>query len=822
MLFELLIGLLAINAASGPSVSLHFAQGSIPAAQTSVAECGRTASEPTDELEEEESEEGDNPCLSEAAPLGRLILTPRKSEVSSEDNGSFARMLRTKNIDALSERYNVQLNVREAPDIGLATVAPDTLLLTVLQHELINKAQKKHADLVKEEFDREFDPADLQVVREDGVTLTPTGVSRFTKVADATEDAWYADGYVLDHRYHIDLPEALDPGFEYTLKATDDRFGEIRFRPFQDVSPAIRNPRVYDLSNPRKHAKLSSFKGPGAGGISYEKGTRFSLVEEGSGTIIKQGKITLDQEANANTGANVYDIDFSDVDRAGTFRIFVEGVGVSHAFEIRTNVWKDMFVLAMQGLYNHRAFIELDGTYTDFKRPANTQLQLRQSTVSATDLEFFGEKNQFGARFERVPANLTDAPARPISEVYGGWYDAGDFDTYNRHLGVVDNLIQTFNINPRFFESTKLNLRENTDDIPDILNEALWGLSLWVNLQEADGGVPAGYEFDSHPGNTKSWEETEAFIYAPDFHTSHRFAVTASSLSLALKPYDRKKARDLAERAKKAFDWAEARYAKERHKIHQNNWHGRNLSADFRQIAAVAMFRLTREKRYHDIFMNVGTRDKNIEALAIYAGLDSKKYDVNRRHQKWARNRILELANQVVANVEDNGFDTISVPGKAQFWGINSFTTAGENMKVLAFADGLSEDPKYRTALAASMAFGLGMNPDNMSHTTGTARRGLAYDEPDDLLHTDSIHTDQQVDGVTIYGFFARNHGNWSHIHNGTGNLFYDDSKGKNAVPHMQMFNDYHFLVPIMEYTIHQTIDTQIHAWGLLAARAQD
>lgn len=167
---------------------------------------------------------------------------------------------------------------------------------------------------------------------------------------------------------------------------------------------------------------------------------------------------------------------------------------------------------------------------------------------------------------------------------------------------------------------------------------------------------------------------------------------------------------------------------------------------------------------------------------------------------------------------EANGFDTIDNPAHKQNWGYDPFTTAGANLERLAFGYEVTGDAKYLETIAGSMHFGLGMNPDNMAQTTGTVERGLAFDEPDDVLHADGLATDQDVDGITIYGFYSNPWNNWGAIGDVTGNAFWEN--GGNQVPLLEIFNDFHNLVPAAEYTIHQSIDTQIYAWGLLAGQA--
>ncbi|HEY9888062.1 MAG TPA: hypothetical protein V6D02_06650, partial [Candidatus Obscuribacterales bacterium] len=122
--------------------------------------------------------------------------------------------------------------------------------------------------------------------------------------------------------------------------------------------------------------------------------------------------------------------------------------------------------------------------------------------------------------------------------------------------------------------------------------------------------------------------------------------------------------------------------------------------------------------------------------------------------------------------------------------------------------------------LANSLQFGLGTNPDNLAFTTGTVAQGLAYDEPDDVLHADGIRLDQVPAGITVYGFYPFNWFAWGGVNNGTGNTIYNQSTNKLDFPLIESFTDYHNMVPMTEYTIHQMIEDQVFAHGYLAAEA--
>jgi endoglucanase len=399
----------------------------------------------------------------------------------------------------------------------------------------------------------------------------------------------------------------------------------------------------------------------------------------------------------------------------------------------------------------------------------------------------------------------------------GGWFDAGDYDTRSVHLDTVATLVDLYNTNPGYFQRFNPNIPESGDGIPDILNEAMWGLQLYKQLQQPDGGVSAGYEFDSHPAGTRSWEEQEAFVWAPDFRSSYRFATAAAKMSTAIAAYDPQEANDLKQRAVQAFDWAEQDFAAQSRPFKGSG--KANEFRQYRQLAAAEVYRLTGQDKYHDVFRSI-KETRNYDASFTYAQLDPKVYSaVDVKWQAQLRNGLIQNADNLVRFGKKSGFDTVNNPAFDQNWGFNTVIT-NKHGHYLAMAHQLTGDDKYLDTLAQSMPFGMGMNPDNLSFTTGTQERGLAYDEVEAILHDDGRAMDQVPDGITAYGFYSRNWFAWPAINKATNNTFFNKKSWSLDVPLIEAFNDYHLLVPSTEYTIHGTIDDQIFANGYLASQA--
>ena len=56
-----------------------------------------------------------------------------------------------------------------------------------------------------------------------------------------------------------------------------------------------------------------------------------------------------------------------------------------------------------------------------------------------------------------------------------GWYqDAGDWDSYETHLRVAQELLLAYELAPKNFRDGELNIPESRNGVPDILDEAAW------------------------------------------------------------------------------------------------------------------------------------------------------------------------------------------------------------------------------------------------------------------------------------------------------------------------------------------------------------
>jgi endoglucanase len=91
---------------------------------------------------------------------------------------------------------------------------------------------------------------------------------------------------------------------------------------------------------------------------------------------------------------------------------------------------------------------------------------------------------------------------------------------------------------PENFIDGQLNIPESGNGIPDILDEAAWGLKHLMAVQQKNGGVGTWFETTGHPGPGEGLPHQELrtyYVSAPSCNGTLEYAAAAGTLALAMK-----------------------------------------------------------------------------------------------------------------------------------------------------------------------------------------------------------------------------------------------------------------------------------------------
>jgi endoglucanase len=663
----------------------------------------------------------------------------------------------------------------------------------------------------------------------DGQTVKPLAVYRKSKPND------WAQGLSTQsvrHVVYLKLPQALKPNQKVEIN-----FGEVNVREastsFVNYFSKLRSEAVhvnqigYRPDDNSKRAFVSCWLGTG-GTLHLTDELSFSIIDVKTGKAVWSGKSTLvwradkiEQMARDDnfSKTDVATLDFSSFKTPGEYRIAVEGFGCSYPFEIGNDVWRKAFTVQMRGLFHQRSGMELGPPYTDFKKPRDMH-PADGFPVFKTNVRWV-EKG--GETLEEIRKNAT---TQKVLNAWGGYHDAGDWNPRRvTHLKATMASLEVFEMFPEYFSKIELNIPK-TKGVPDILTEAMWEVDCFKRLQTSDGGVPYGIESglgDPAEGEVSWLNSFPSYVFAPDYYNSWYYAASAARLAEALAPYDAKNAGEYRVSAIAAFDFAEKDFARDKAaglmEKRNNTWE----AIDNRNLAVLELYRLTREKKYHDVFLeDTVLNDEKPELFAwskhvqreqafIYASLPKHMGYENLKTKALA---ALETMAQRALEYSGNNAFNLTTPdkGKPQFLGFYSTPDAWD----LTRAHYLTKKPEYLAGALKSTQFQSGCNPSNLVYTTGLGGNPVL-----NTFKLDARRTGQKVpEGLTPYGnvdlakWGGQNFVNWPI----TWFVGKDTTPDAYSWPVNEAYWDVGGWPALNEFTV-DTWAPNIQVWGYLAAR---
>ena len=333
-------------------------------------------------------------------------------------------------------------------------------------------------------------------------------------------------------------------------------------------SPLFKVNQVGYAPDQPKFAYLGAWLGPRLGAWRMENGKwrmengerergwelvdaktgRAVLRRAGEGALVHRVDDAATKEGTPFTGEYTYEMDFSSVTNEGAYFVRVDGVGRSDEFRIWRGAAEDAFRVHMGGLYQKRCGIAKTEPFTHWTAGACHMNVVRG--------RFAPEEGTLpkGVRWFEIIRHNTDWEGGERLRVAGGWHDAADYDRRPAHLNIVNDLCAVYLMKPSNFRDGQLAIPENANGIPDILDEAEWGLTHLLAVQQKDGGVGTWIESTMHPevGNVA---ERDSMRYAVSRATRGSSLAYAAHAALLARCHASFRAKYL-DSAKRAWDFA--------------------------------------------------------------------------------------------------------------------------------------------------------------------------------------------------------------------------------------------------------------------------
>jgi len=244
-----------------------------------------------------------------------------------------------------------------------------------------------------------------------------------------------------------------------------------------------------------------------------------------------------------DSGDQVWYFDFSSVTTPGTYEIVDSGNEHQRSarFEIGDNPYRDVLIQAVRMFYYQR-------------------LGQTKSASNAGANWADGASNLGAGQDPQARRFLDKNNAATARDVRGGWADAGDFNKYTSwEAGYTQELLDAYVQNPTVF-TDDFNIPESYNGIPDILDEAKWGLDYLKRLQNSDGsvlsivGVGGASPPSADTGPSYYGDVNTSATLAAAAAFAHGAKVLGSLNNSSLTTY----VADLRQRALNAYNWAVA------------------------------------------------------------------------------------------------------------------------------------------------------------------------------------------------------------------------------------------------------------------------
>ncbi len=601
------------------------------------------------------------------------------------------------------------------------------------------------------------------VHREDGSPIAVTAVHRQSIPVGAPgyDVGFGADTHDnvidVDHRIFLSLAEPIGArdvlsvggpaGVHFTLPFSD-RYLE---------TPVVQVNQVgYDPHATARFAYVSGWLGDG-GRLSLAgfPATADVLVEPGSDigprTAVVTGLPITERSMNdAQSGTEVRQIDLATVpaDEHARYRVRVPGVGVSFPTAVSERAVFKEYYTVMRGLFHNRWHGDLRASCTDWSRPPDHDTVY---TADGTNVDAFYPSSQ---------------PRTGGRTLHGGYHDAGDFDQRPMHTVVAELLMRAFELNHDAFTDNQLTIPESGNGIPDLLDEALWGVAAWEALSDPNGAVRMGVESSAHPDGIyfANQDPLVYWTYAENANVTARAAALFAQASRLVAPYDAARAATLREHALAAWTWATANGAKAAYRLYaagellrltgdvtyatdfQSAWSELGGSRAYGQIALEHLY-------FGDYIGDTGSGQARAMSDYLLGYLGSASAPASFITD--VRSHYDGFASDVLGHIETSHAHRNPRPaGHPYGWGQAAGTPRYMDPVIARMQMGALDAAtrqRYVDALSLAADYVFGDNPQGEVYVTGLGSRS-----PEEPLHLDSLVFITEgrgpIPGIPVYG----------------------------------------------------------------------
>lgn len=481
-------------------------------------------------------------------------------------------------------------------------------------------------------------------------------------------------------------------------------------------------------------AKKATFLCTDKNGMDFE-------IKDASGRSVYSGSseyFGYDEDSDDT----VHIIDFSDFNEEGTYYIETENGAKSREFTVGgSSSYSSMLYDALNYFYQNRSGIEIESKY-----------------ITSGDADSLARAAGHSSDIAEIQQTWGYSGSSGTVDVTGGWYDAGDHGKYvvngGFSLWMLQNQYETavkYGYEDVFADGT-MNIPENSNGNPDLLDEARWQME-WMLKMIVDSGEYEGMVY--HKAHDEKWtalglapadDEMKRIIKPPTTAATLNLAACAAQAARLWDGIDDDFAKECLEASEKCYAAAKKHpdmYAPLDESIGGGAYGDDNVTDEF-YWAACELYITTGDKDYYEdakdskFFLDVPTSldgGESVDTVGSFdwghvAALGTLSMALNEdavggNNADAAKESILAASDYYIDLENSQGYGLPYGPSTIGYndsdtgyiWGSNSFVA--DNSIVMAYAYLLSGEDKYADGVVSGVDYLLGRNAVDYSYVTG-------------------------------------------------------------------------------------------------------
>ena len=591
-----------------------------------------------------------------------------------------------------------------------------------------------------------------------GVHPSEVGQESFERFNFVAPGPFKFRGMIWWHCYYLKLDRPLTSGHAYTiavegidapLKAAAD----LDYDDQKTTGKAFKINQVgYSDQASTRYAYLGWWAGD-HGPVDYADLKRFEVVDEATGRAVLEGDIEPRAIGDTDfSGEDVYQMDISALD-AGRYHIRVPGLARSETFVVGLPGVKALYYHTMRGFFYQRCGQEFGPPWTEIRKPAcHTEVWESGHVVDGPGRIVCLWK------IDREP--YQPKPGEAKRSFRGGYHDAADFDTFSYHLPSTAETLIAYEMHPSAFHDGDLNLPESGNGIPDILDEAEWGLLFFMENQYDNGAVPLGRgnDCDGFKQNVSGPRLPPYGVLPPMRGSTPTFAAVAAQYARCVEPFDKARATRHLEAAKKAFAYASTHTPAQVRDAFSTN--GMQLSnkgdGDWQRDlcwAAAELYKTTGDEQYNRYLLEHAKAVRHYwnRGIRYFAYLTCEHPGVDADLKQTMLNGLIQDAEKAIRKQAECPYRMSLGAFDGAGWGGAQGVNHNEELLVAFHVTG---EQKYLDAASLNADWHLGCNPAGQTFITGMGYRHPNRPEISWFLYEDGRNDMRGavVPGIAIYG----------------------------------------------------------------------